>query len=262
MVGIRTEANLGGGVGELTIDELARRAGTTSRNIRAYQERGLLPSPRLVGRVGYYGEGHLARLRHIADLLERGFSLTSIRELFDAWERGYGLADVLGFEEALAAPWEDEPAASLTVEQLTDMFGLDTRALAVAVRIGVLVAEGDRYRVPSPRLLGAARELVAAGYPVRALLGEAERLTADLDDVAERWVALFRAHVWEPHVRRGMPAEELQHMTEFLQRMRPLLGSIVAPLLAQAIERKVSALTAATFGAAPPAGSQASKSPA
>ena len=259
---ITTDADLGGGVGELTIDELARRAGTTSRNIRAYQERGLLPPPRLVGRVGYYGEGHVARLRHIAELLERGFSLASIRQLFDAWERGYGLADVLGFEEALAAPWENEPSTVLDADELAAMFGADLRAMAQAVRMGVLVAEGDRFRVPSPRLLAAARQMVEVGYPIRSLLDEAGLLTRDLDEVAERWVALFREHMWDPHVRRGMPPEELQTMTEFLQRMRPLLGEIVAPLLAQAIERKVSKLTAATFGAAPPAGSQASRPPA
>lgn len=223
----------------------------------------MLPSPRLVGRVGHYNDAHLARLRHIAELLERGFSLASIRELFDAWEQGYGLAGVLGFEEALAAPWEDEPSTLLDADQLGEMFGLDMRALAVAVRIGVVVPEGDRYRAPSPRLLAAARELTEAGYPIRSLLAEAEQLTTDLDGVAERWVELFRCHVWEPHVARGMPPEELEQMTAFLQRMRPLLGTIVAPLLAQAIERKVSALTAATFGsAAPPLGSQASKSPA
>jgi DNA-binding transcriptional MerR regulator len=249
---ITTEATLGGGGGALTIDELARRAGTTSRNIRAYQERGLLPSPRLVGRVGYYGEGHLARLRHIADLLERGFTLTSIRELFDAWERGYGLSDVLGFEEALAAPWDHEPSAVLTIDELAATFGTDTRALALAVRAGVLVPEGDGFRVPSPRLLAASRELIDAGYPLRSLLREAEALSRDLDGVAERWVGLFKEHVWEDHVRRGMPPEELQRMTEFLQRMRPLLGTIVAPLLAQAIERRVNLLTAETFGATPP----------
>lgn len=32
---------------EYRIDELARLAGSTVRNIRAYQDRGLLPPPRL-----------------------------------------------------------------------------------------------------------------------------------------------------------------------------------------------------------------------
>jgi DNA-binding transcriptional MerR regulator len=239
-------------MGEFTIDELARRANTTSRNIRAYQERGLLPSPRLAGRVGYYGEGHLARLRHIAEMLDRGFTLASIRQLFEAWERGYGLADVLGFEEALIAPWDHEDSSLLTLEELTAMFGLDMRALAQAVRIGVLVAEGEKFRVPSPRLLDAARELVAADIPLRSIVGEAEDLVADLDRVAERWMAMFQAHKWDDYVARGMPADELQSLTEFLQRMRPLLGSIIAPLLAQAMERRGKELAADTFGTAPP----------
>lgn len=41
---------------EYRIDELARLAGSTVRNIRAYQDRGLLPPPRLAGRVGLYDD--------------------------------------------------------------------------------------------------------------------------------------------------------------------------------------------------------------
>jgi DNA-binding transcriptional MerR regulator len=249
---ITDQANLGGGEGELTIDELARRAGTTSRNIRAYQERGLLPPPRLAGRVGYYGEGHLARLRHIADLLERGFSLASMRELFDGWERGYGLAQVLGFEEALAAPWDHETSGYITLDELTQLFGDDLRTLAQSVRTGVLVPEGEGFRVPNPRLLDATKALMEAGIPLRVLAHEGELLAADLDRVAERWVANFREYLWKDHVRRGMPAEDLQRLTDFLRAMRPLLGEIVGPLLAQAMERKVTDLTAETLGSTPP----------
>ena len=239
----------------MKIDELAQRAGTTSRNVRAYQERGLLPPPRLAGRVGFYGEGHLARLRHIATLLDRGFSLASIRELFDAWERGYGLTELLGFEEALAAPWDEEgqSEAVLTLTEIESVFGVDTRALAQAVRLGLLVPQGDdRLLVPHPRLLDAGRALVAAGVPVRVLLDEVDRLVRDVDGVAERWVTMFKDHVWEDYKRRGMPPEELQQMTAFLRQVRPLIGGVVGPLLAQAMERRVDALTAETLGAPPP----------
>jgi DNA-binding transcriptional MerR regulator len=238
----------------MTIDELARRTGTTSRNIRAYQERGLLPSPRLVGRVGHYGEGHVARLRHIADLLARGFTLASIRELFEAWENGYGLAGVLGFEEALAAPWAERNGSTrLSRVELEETFGADTPSLAQAVRLGILVAEdGDTYRAPNPQLLDAARTLVDAGVPLTGLLEEARRLVDDLDRVAERWVALFQEHVWRDYVRRGMPPEELEGITAFLQQLRPMLGGVVGSLLAHAMERKVAATAADTFGAPPP----------
>ena len=37
---------------EYTIDELARQADTTVRNVRAYQDRGLLPPQKKRGRTG------------------------------------------------------------------------------------------------------------------------------------------------------------------------------------------------------------------
>ena len=44
---------------EYRIDELAQQAGTTVRNVRAYQERGLLSPPRRQGRAGLFDDGHL-----------------------------------------------------------------------------------------------------------------------------------------------------------------------------------------------------------
>src|SRR5215469_3709712 len=87
---------------EYRIDELARAAGTTVRNVRAYQDRGLLPPPRRHGRVGLYSEVHLARLRLLGQLLDRGFTMNNIRDLLAAWESGQNVADLLGLEAALA----------------------------------------------------------------------------------------------------------------------------------------------------------------
>ena len=41
---------------EYRIDDLAREAGTTVRNVRVYQDRGLLPPPRREGRAGIYSD--------------------------------------------------------------------------------------------------------------------------------------------------------------------------------------------------------------
>src|SRR5438067_13395557 len=91
------------------IDDLAREAGTTVRNVRVYQERGLLPPPRRSGRVSIYGDAHLARLRLIGQLLDEGYTFSHIAQFIDAWQEGRDLGDVLGLEEALAGPWSDEP---------------------------------------------------------------------------------------------------------------------------------------------------------
>ncbi len=74
------------------------------RNIRAYQERGLLPPPERRGRVGIYGEAHLARLKIIAPLLERGYSLANVAELIGTWEGGHDISKLLGLEAAITSP--------------------------------------------------------------------------------------------------------------------------------------------------------------
>lgn len=231
----------------MTIDELARRSGATSRNIRAYQTRGLLPPPRMVGRVGYYDEGHLARLQYVAKLQDRGFSLAAIQCLLEAWEEGQGLTDVLGFEQALTAPWSDEQAQRFSRADLERLFPvlLDEPALLDrTVALGLLVPAGDEYDAPSPRLIQIGAELVAAGIPLAAALDEYARLVVDGDRMAGRLVALFEDNVWEPFVAAGMPADRLAQVTDALQRVRPLALETVQAVLAAAMERAVAASAA------------------
>jgi DNA-binding transcriptional MerR regulator len=82
--------------GRFTVDELARAAGTTTRQIRALQTQGLLPHPELVGRTGYYDAGHLNRLRAILRLQAEGFSLAALGTLLRSWEADLTLGEVLG----------------------------------------------------------------------------------------------------------------------------------------------------------------------
>jgi DNA-binding transcriptional MerR regulator len=81
---------------QLSVDDLARVGGTSSRNVRALQTAGLLPGPSLLGRTGAYDESHLVRLQAVLRLQARGFSRAAIRELFAAWEDGLSLEDILG----------------------------------------------------------------------------------------------------------------------------------------------------------------------
>src|SRR4051794_13633022 len=110
---------------EYRIDELAQAAGVTVRNVRAYQDRGVLPPPRLRGRVGLYDDSHLARLRLIGQLLGRGHTLAGIADLLSAWERGRNLSDLLGLEKVLTDPWSDEIPGHVGIAELLRMFGLD-----------------------------------------------------------------------------------------------------------------------------------------
>jgi DNA-binding transcriptional MerR regulator len=78
----------GGDTGEsmaetMTIAELASSVGMTSRNIRAYQSRGLVHPPKIKGRVAYYNPAHAARLLLIASLQREGFTLAAIKRLIE-----------------------------------------------------------------------------------------------------------------------------------------------------------------------------------
>jgi DNA-binding transcriptional MerR regulator len=231
----------------MTVDELARQARTTTRNIRNYQTLGLLPPPSLVGRVGYYGEGHLGRLRLIARLQEQGFTLAGIRELVQAWAQGRSLADLLGFEQVLTAPWSVEEPEYLTGAQLLELFPQAAQDVSLgqrAVDLGLIQPEGERFRVPSPTMLRAGAELVAAGIPLAVTQDEFAALRADMERVAARFVELFERYVWQPFVEAGMPSERLPQVTEALRRMRPLAATSVHAMLAQAMEHQSAASTA------------------
>ena len=67
--------------GEYRIDDLARLAGTTTRNIRVYRDRGLLHPPLRVGRIALFNDTHLTRLRLITSLLDRGYNISCTCEM-------------------------------------------------------------------------------------------------------------------------------------------------------------------------------------
>jgi DNA-binding transcriptional MerR regulator len=128
---------------EYLIDHLAQAAGTTVRNVRAYQDRGLLPRADRHGRANVYDDTHLERLRLIAGLLDRGHTLAGIKELLDAWEDGRSLGGVLGLVAEVTAPWSDERPEYVERAELTARFGglRDPDAIEAAVRLGVLIPE-------------------------------------------------------------------------------------------------------------------------
>lgn len=232
---------------EWTIDELAREAGTTTRNIRSYQTRGILPPPRMVGRVGYYNESHLARLKYTDNLQDRGFSLAAIACLLEAWEEGKSLQDVLGFEEALMAPWSDEEPGHFTLERLHEMFPevVDQPALLQrAINLGLLRPDKDGYVAQSPRMIRNGAELVSVGVPLAMALNQYEELAEDLRRIADRFVTVFEEYVWEPFVSAGMPMDKLPGITDALQRMRPAASSSVDTVFAHEMEESVQVSTA------------------
>jgi DNA-binding transcriptional MerR regulator len=192
-----------GGVSRYTIDELARAAGTKVSTIRLYQQRGLLPPPAIEGRVGYYDDDHLARLRLVADLRERGFSLAAIRELADTWESGRDLGAVLGVERALGTP---AARVRVTRAELDSRFPelVDDRELMGRIEaLGAARAVDGRDYDVDPGFLDIGSAMHALGVPLTVMLDEFERVHAFARDAAHRYVEQFETHVWEPSLATG-----------------------------------------------------------
>ena len=232
------------GDNEYTIDELARTAATTVRNVRAYQDRGLLPAPEIRGRTGIYSDNHLARLRIISNMLERGYTLNSIRELMMAWQEGRDLKQLLGLEMAVTKPFVDELPESTTLAALKRDFGgrFSPSALSRAVKLGIVRMQGSRLEVPSPRLLAAGRELVRFGIPLEQMLDLLAGLRANVEHVADGMVSLVAEYIIDPHWSGGLPPEDkVAELAEVIWRLRPLVENAVLPEVSRAMQRALEA---------------------
>ncbi|HUR15251.1 MAG TPA: MerR family transcriptional regulator [Mycobacteriales bacterium] len=225
------------------IDDLARAAGTTVRNVRVYQDRGLLPPPRREGRTGIYTDVHLGRLRLIGQLLDRGYTFAHIGEFFAGWQSGKNLTEVLGLEEVLTTAWSDEMADYVSAEHLVELFGADQlvpEALQRAIEQELVVPDGDRFRVPSPRLLHAGAELVKAGIPLPVVLELSDTLARDMEASAARLIGAVQDHVVlkHPALTDGTD-EDVAELTALINRLKPLAQLAVDAHLARAMESRV-----------------------
>ncbi|MGH9081977.1 MAG: MerR family transcriptional regulator [Acidimicrobiales bacterium] len=227
---------------EYRVDEVARRAGTTVRNVRAYQDRGLLPPPRREGRVALYSDAHLARLRLVGGLLERGYTLANIAELVAAWQKGQDVGALLGLEAVLGAAWSEQPVETVAVEDLARLFAgvpVDGQTLDRAIDVGIIDPVGDgRYRVRNPSALEVGSLLLRSGVPLPAVLEAARRLRDDVDDVARQFVGLVEEHVFGP-LGQPLPAREVPRLAGLVEQLRPLAKQVVEVELARAMERHI-----------------------
>ena len=90
--------------------------------------------------------------------------------------------DQLGFEAAVTSPFSDETPSTIELAELYELFGsFDPVAVSRAIKLGVIVPDGARLRVPSMRLLRAGAELHRAGIPLSALFAEMAVLRERLD---------------------------------------------------------------------------------
>ncbi|MEV6022583.1 MerR family transcriptional regulator [Streptomyces sp. NPDC052036] len=206
---------------EYRMEELAEAAGITVRTLRFYRERKLIQPPRREGRIAWYDDTHLARLRTISALLERGHTLSGIAELAEAFDHGRDVGELLG----LGGPTEETPVR-LTPEDLADEFGAEATPdnLAAALDLGYLGTDGGEIVHISRRLLDVSAALVREGIPLADVLAAARRVRDHAEALADVFTDLMSAHHRSP---------------EDVRRLRPLAQSVVQAELSLVLDRRL-----------------------
>lgn len=220
---------------EYRIDDLARAAGTTTRNVRGYQDRGLLPRPLRRGRIAIYTDAHLARLRVINDLLKRGFTIRHIGDFLSGIQRGDNLAEVLGLEEVVSEPWSTATSTTMAADDLKDLLNSGNPAhFARLAEFGLIAPKGDeahpeQYTILDQETVSAYGRLVKLGLPLSGILDVHGRLDQEMAAVAKVVISAGRRAITEGHKDGWLPRTpaESEWAKELLGEMRRA-GSVSA----------------------------------
>ena len=208
---------------ELTVDDLAARAGVTVRNLRAYAARGLLPPPRIVGRTGFYGREHLARLLLVREMLAEGYSLAMIERTLASAPPSASSA-TLALHRALLAPWLPPEPEDTTGAELAARAGVpeDSDTVDQLVELGVLQRLGEGgLRVLDPALLTAGLQMVALGVPPAALIDAQTRVNAHVRQIAQIYVRMFLDSGWRSQLDELAPSERLDAVRTTMAGLPP-----------------------------------------
>jgi DNA-binding transcriptional MerR regulator len=223
---------------EYTVDELARVTDTTVRNVRAYQDRGLLAPPEKRGRVGVYDDTHVSRLKLINHLLTRGYTLANIQDLIMAVDEGHDLRSILGLETAIGGRWSRERPRKYSLLELLQMFGdkASPSALGKAVDLGLLEREGLSFVSGSPTALAAGATLAKEGIPLADLLDAVSVARPHFHAVAKALVDLVVRQLDRYDADALPPPADVPALVDAIWRVRPLAMVLVETEMNRALE--------------------------
>jgi DNA-binding transcriptional MerR regulator len=225
----------------LTVDQLATRSGISVRTVRFYAGRGLLPPPRLRGRVGLYGPDHLARLELVTELTALGFTLAAIEGFLSSLPDSISVEDLV-LQRALLAPWVPERLEPIEADELDRRAGraLSADELTALEALGVIERRPDgTLLLHGSATLASALASLDVGLRPELLIRSHELINRHTTALAEDLMRMFQDEVLQPYRDRGRPITERARLRDLITRLKPITVQGVVTAFGRAVNRAI-----------------------
>jgi adenylate cyclase len=198
----------------LPLAQVAARAGVSPATVRRWVREGLVPPYE-----GVWTPAAASHVRIVARLRERGYTIERIREASQGGMLAFGYVDEL-------LPSSE---ARYTLEDAGRTIGMEPRLIErLLAAMGLGAPTGDSVSEADLQVLRYGAEILAAGFPLPALLQLARVYGQAMRQVADAEVRLFHLYVHEPLVRDGVPGMEMvREMEELTREMLPFAAPFI-----------------------------------
>jgi adenylate cyclase len=220
--------DLAGESGELTLAQVAARAGVSPATVKRWVDGGLIP-----GYDGIWTPAAAAYARVVARLRARGHSLGQIKRASDNGQLAVGPIENLLSSSGPRRSLRDAARASGVDAGLVER-------VYTAMGLGALPLDG--FADEDMEVLRYAAAVLDAGLPLPAFLQLMRVYGQAVAQIADAEVRLIHLYVHEPLMRADVPsveiAEEMEGLTrEILPFAAPFMNYLHGRLLAQFVEQ-------------------------
>jgi adenylate cyclase len=189
---------------ELTLEQVAARAGVTQATVRRWVREGLVPQYE-----GTWTPAAASHVRIVARLRERGHSVQRIKEASQSGKLAFGYIDEL-------LPSSE---ARYTLRQAARELDVDEQLIErLVAAMGLNALSTEEITQEDLQVLRYGAEVLAAGLPLPALLQIVRVYGQAMAQVADAEVRLFHLYLHEPLMREGVPGVEVAQAMEGMTR--------------------------------------------
>jgi len=218
------------GARELTLAQVAARAGVSPGTVRRWLARGLVP-----GYDGTWTPAAAAYVRVVARLRARGHTLEEIKLATDQGQLAPG-----PLEELLRGS-----DGRYTLREVARATGLEAALIErILTSMGLAALAEGPMSEEDMEMMRYVAAMLEAGLPTPAFLQLARVYGQALAQIADAEVRLVHLYVHEPLMREGMPnveiAEEMEELVrDLIPFVVPLMSYVHNRFLAQFVEQDV-----------------------